>query len=186
MERDAEVAARLAALEHRVAALEASAGPPAPEARPPREARETGGPGGLDSGDGGDGQFWALAGLRDRSPDGGAVLFAGTLRLPDGAQYEWQWGEPAAALLDTDWSPLAPALGALAHPVRLQLLKEVLGGTAAVADLQASGSFGTSGQVYHHLRQLVAAGWLRSTGRGSYAVPPARVIPLLVILSAAR
>lgn len=44
----------------------------------------------------------------------------------------------------------------------------------------------TSGQLYHHLRQLVSAGWLRATSRGSYAVPPDRVIPLLTILTAAR
>lgn len=170
-QRDAEVAARLTALERRVDSLEASAGERVAEEGRPTDTDEP---------------FWVLTGLRQQAPEGGAVLFAGTVRLPENEQYEWQWGEPARALLDTDWSLLAPALSALAHPVRLQLLKDVLSGTHAVADLQSGESFGTSGKVYHHLRQLVSAGWLRPAGRGSYAIPPDRVIPLMVILSAAR
>jgi len=44
---------------------------------------------------------------------------------------------------------------------------------------------GTSGQVHHHVRQLVAAGWLRPTARGRYEVPVDRVVPLLVAWAAA-
>jgi hypothetical protein len=166
-----DLSARLAALEARVAALEAAGAEAGPDVPAPS---------------GGD-PFWALNYLRTQIPDDGAVMFAGRHRVPGSERpYEWQWGEPTEALLESDWSPLVPALSALAHPARLQLLKEVLAGTHAVADLQAGGSFGTTGQVYHHLRQLVTAGWLRTSGRGSYAVPPERVIPLLVILTAAR
>ncbi|WP_435827490.1 hypothetical protein [Actinoplanes philippinensis] len=45
---------------------------------------------------------------------------------------------------------------------------------------------GTSGQVYHHLRQLVAAGWLHTIGGGRHEVPAARVIPLLSLLLGTR
>jgi hypothetical protein len=45
---------------------------------------------------------------------------------------------------------------------------------------------GTSGQLYHHLRQLIGAGWLVQTARGHYTVPGDRVIPLLVLLTAAE
>ena len=45
-------------------------------------------------------------------------------------------------------------------------------------------SLGTTGQLHHHLRALVAAGWLASTGRGSWQVPASRVIPLLVVVIA--
>ena len=41
-------------------------------------------------------------------------------------------------------------------------------------------------QLHHHLRQLVAAGWLASTRRGHYEVPAARVVPLLVTVLAAH
>ncbi len=55
-----------------------------------------------------------------------------------------------------------------------------------MAGLVGIDGFGTSGQLYHHLRQLVAAGWLRTAGRGRYEVPPARVVPLLVVLAACQ
>jgi DNA-binding transcriptional ArsR family regulator len=110
--------------------------------------------------------------------------------LPTGESYEWQHGTPAAQLLDVDWAEavaeLAGTLDALSHPVRLLIVGLVLSGIRSVTDLQEHASLGTSGQLYHHLRQLVAAGWLRTAGRGQYAVPPERVIPLLVILAAAR
>ncbi|GGI05052.1 ArsR/SmtB family transcription factor [Egicoccus halophilus] len=135
-------------------------------------------------------RFWALRGLRDRLPaEDGAVLFTGVVPLPTdeaGAPIEWQYGLPASALLAGDWTELAEALQALAHPVRLSLLHAVLHGAETVAELTDDAVAGTSGQVYHHLRQLTAAGWLQSTGRGRYAVPATRVVPLLVVLAAAR
>lgn len=81
---------------------------------------------------------------------------------------------------------LSPALAALGHPVRLLLLRQVLSGAGTVAELQQRGKLGTSGQLYHHLRQLANAGWLRVVARGRYAVPPDQVVPLLVVLAAAR
>nr|WP_276612497.1 winged helix-turn-helix domain-containing protein [Kineococcus vitellinus] len=72
----------------------------------------------------------------------------------------------------------------MAHPVRLHLLHEVLHGRRTVPEL--SEGLGTSGQLYHHLRQLVAEGWLATSGRGVYDVPAARVVPLLTLLATAR
>lgn len=133
--------------------------------------------------------FWALAGLKARAPQGG-VLYTGFVTLPTGEVYEWQGGLPAEAWLAGDWNELAPdlaaTLDALSHPVRLLILSLVLAGTRSVAELQENEALGTSGQLYHHVRQLVTAGWLRSPSRGRYAVPPDRVIPLLAILTAAR
>jgi hypothetical protein len=163
------IAERIAALEDRVERLEQSA-----PATPTTVDRDV---------------FWALEGLKTRAP-GGAVLFTGMVSLPTGENYEWQYGEPAEALLDADWdelaTDLAPQITALAHHVRLVLLGQVLTGARSVSDLQQNPALGTSGQLYHHLRQLVSAGWLRSMGRGQYAVAPERIIPLLIILAAAR
>jgi Helix-turn-helix domain len=130
--------------------------------------------------------FWALSALKARLPEGrGAVVFTGVVPQPTGA-VEWQWGTGTDQLLDTDWSELSATIAALGHPVRLLLLRRVLGGASSVAELQAHEGLGTSGQLYHHLRQLVGAGWLRATARGHYAVPPERMVPLLAILSAAQ
>jgi DNA-binding transcriptional ArsR family regulator len=127
--------------------------------------------------------FWALEGLKERLPDPGGVLFTGAVTLEDGRRAEWQQAYPRDAVLDS-LGDQAAALSALAHPVRLLILREMLRGERGAAELGAHERLGTSGQTYHHLRQLVAAGWLRSTGRGRYAVPAERVIPLLVALAA--
>jgi hypothetical protein len=177
---DGEHDDRVARLEERVARLEAAAGeaaggPPALAARAPAEAPGTD----ADA-------FWALRGLQARVGEPGAVVFAGSVDLPGGARVEWQEGRLASQLLDDDWSQSAAGLTALAHPVRLLLLREILLGAETVAALGELPSLGTSGQLYHHLRQLVSAGWLRSSARGQYHVPAERVVPLLAILAATR
>lgn len=131
-------------------------------------------------------KFWALQGLKARTGDAGAVLLTGAVRLPDGEPAEWQQGASAESLLEGEWSSTADALAALGQPLRLTLLREVLRGSRSVAELGSIEGLGTSGQLYHHLRQLVAAGWLRTVGRGRYEVPATRVIPLLVVVAAAQ
>src|SRR5690606_2443382 len=133
-----------------------------------------------------DATFWALNGLKDRVEDPGAVLFTGSVTLPSGEHYEWQQAHPADDLLSDDWSQAAETMSALAHPVRLLLLREILRGARTTAGVAAHERLGTTGQLYHHLRQLVAAGWLRTTARGRYGVPGERVVPLLVVLAATR
>lgn len=139
----------------------------------------------------GDDKYWALTGLRDRLAEhpataDGAVMIVGSLALPDGAPISWQLGEGTAAMFETDWSESATAFAALGHPVRLELLRQILNGTHATADLAAIESLGTTGQLHHHLRQLVSAGWVRQSGRGLYEVPAARVVPLLTSLLGAQ
>lgn len=159
---------RLSALERTVAALQGQATP----------ALATGAP---TSGS----ALWALEGLRARAPEGGAVLYTGTVDLPTGGTVQWQYALPAVAVFDQDWSEQAAALTALGHPVRLQILHEVLRGTNTVAALVESLETGTSGQMYHHLKELTATGWLTSERRAVYEVPAARIVPLLAILVAA-
>ncbi|MEU6448464.1 helix-turn-helix domain-containing protein [Streptomyces sp. NPDC046979] len=161
---------RVADLERRLAALEEAGERPAP------------GPG--------EGDFWALEGLKEQltelgAADGG-VLFTGSVRLPTGEQYGWQHGALTDGLMDADWAESAEVFAALGHPVRLRLLREVIGGRCTAAELAELDGVGTTGQIYHHLRQLTGAGWLHTTGRGRHEVPPGRVVPLLVALSTAR
>lgn len=165
------------ALDERVAALEAA---------PIRvAAQEASSP--IDEGD----TFWALTGLRSRLPEdpstaAGEVMLVGSLTLPTGAEVSWQQGLGTQGLLETDWSDQSSVLGALGHPVRLELLRHILLGTHATADLVEMESLGTTGQLHHHLRQLVATGWVRQSGRGSYEIPASRVVPLLACLIGAQ
>jgi hypothetical protein len=162
---------RLSALERVVADLVEQAGKPA--AVPPAAAHaET---------------FWALEGLRGRvAESSGAVLYTGVVDLPTGEHYDWQYALTLDDILGADWTEAAPALTALGHPVRLRLLQKIISGTRGPADLADDAELGTTGQVYHHLRQLVAAGWLRTTARGQYTIPGERAVPLLAILTAVR
>lgn len=161
------IEARLAALEQQLGSTPAGTPPglPAPE------------------------RFWLLQALAAEAAElpGGAVAYGGQVRLPSGEEYAWQrthGAEELRAAEPDDDDLLAGSLSALAHPVRLRLLREVLGGHTTTAALAALPGLGTTGQLHHHLRQLTATGWLRTTGRGSYAVPGERVVPLHVVLAA--
>jgi hypothetical protein len=114
------------------------------------------------------------------------VLVAGAVDLPAGERVEWQAEDTTSALLESDWTDATPRLTALAHPIRLELLRHILRGTRSTTDLAQLELMGTTGQLYHHLNQLRAAGWLRQTGRGRYVVPAERVVPLLAVLAATR
>ncbi|MDO5629720.1 MAG: ArsR family transcriptional regulator [Mobilicoccus sp.] len=127
-------------------------------------------------------RLWFLREMQRLYPDG-AVAFAGHLQTPDGLA-EWQWGRTTDDLLTDDWGAVAPSLAALGHPVRLHLLRLWPTGTPPPPARAETDGLGTTGQLHHHLRALVAAGWLASAGRGRYTVPAARVVPLLVLISA--
>lgn len=133
--------------------------------------------------------FWALEGLRARlathpATADGAVMLVGSVALPSGAPVQWQQAAGSAEMFDTDWSDRAASFAALGHPIRLELLRHVLCGTHSTAELAALETLGTTGQLHHHLRQLLSAGWLKQGARGSYEVPAARIVPLLVCLTA--
>jgi len=170
-----EVRKRVAELERRVSALEAQ------DSRRTTSTPASDHAGVLDAE-----RFWALSGLQERIGPGSAVLFTGSVNLPGDRSYVWQQGVDAGELLDADWDQAANPLAALGHPIRLKLLREILNGAGTAAEIGATEGVGTSGQLYHHLRELAAAGWLTSRARGRYEVPAGRVIPLLVTIAASR
>jgi hypothetical protein len=178
-----DLAARVEAAESRIAALERAMGWPTslPGTDVVARAGSTEMPG-----DQQDDPLWMLHALERRIGEHSAVVLTGSVSLRGGPRIEWQQGLEVGRLLDADWDGAAAPLRALGHAVRLRLLRDVLEGRDTAADLVGAEGEGTTGQTYHHLRQLVAAGWLRSPGRGRYEVPPPRVVPLLAVLLAAQ
>jgi len=161
----------LALLEARVAKIEARLGTEAEATVAPGAEADT---------------FWALKELKRREPRS-AVLYTGVARSAAGESVEWQMTHDSDALLEEDWTPQAATLAALGHPSRLQILQLIASGEAfTAADLTHADRLGTTGQIYHHLRLLVSAGWLRTTTKGRHQIPPERVVPLLVILGASH
>jgi hypothetical protein len=182
---DGELRDRLAALEDRVSRLEQ------------RDSLAVAPDAGEDvsRGDG----LWAIEVLRRRSgapfdADGvaGSVLFAGSATLPTEAAgpgsgtVVWQEEHPVPRLLGNGWTDAAGALAALGHPVRLELIRRLLSGAHTTHELAEIPDLGTSGQLYHHLRELQAAGLVVQRRRNDYAVPADRVIPCLVLVAAAQ
>lgn len=165
------VADRLSALERRVAELE---GGSSGAARSTETAAAA--PDDADA-------FWALHGLIDHLGDEGGVTYTGHT-TPPGADgpVSWQMGLSSAGLAQIDFAEAAGSLAALGHPVRLQLLQAIYEGTTTVAELGQDERFGTSGQIYHHVRALASAGWLESARRGHWRVPASKVIPLLTLV----
>lgn len=169
---------RLAALEARVAELEQ-------RARADADAAAAGPPAAADTAY--SERFFALEALKERASGAGEVVFAGVVPVEGGPEaIQWQYGSSVGGVDDLDWSSLAGNLDALGHPVRLSLLQAVRSGVGTVAELKEREEFGTSGQIYHHINLLVAAGWLVTRRRGHYVIPPERLVPLMVVLTAAR
>lgn len=167
---------RLADLEHEVARLSALAShPAAPADDADLDPRVTDA---APESAGSDDPLWFVNELGRRAP--GAVMMAGAVETPAGP-VRWQYGLHAEGLLAHDWSDLARPLEALGHPARIELVRQVMRGAHTTAELLQLEHLASSGQLYHHLRQLVSAGWLVSPRRGYYEVPAPRVVPLLVL-----
>lgn len=80
----------------------------------------------------------------------------------------------------------AKVLAALSHRQRLDILRSVLREPLSGPQLVDKLNMGTTGQLYHHLKALLAADLLQQEERGGvYTVPPKRALPLLLLLAAA-
>ena len=156
---------RLAALEARVEALENSVSTPT-------EAHG----------------FWVVDTLhtqRNEMPEG-SVIFGGDLDVA-GGNYSYQWQRPYNALVDSEmWAASFERLSALAHPVRGEILHRLLQSPAQVSELIDEEIVTSPSTAYHHLSALSHAGWIKKSGSGIYEIAPARVIPLLTIISASE
>lgn len=119
-----------------------------------------------------------------QGPVRGALLYAGAVDLA-GAEYTWQIERALPFLLDLDAEAVAPLLLALGSPWRLQLVRALLGGPRSSQQLQEALGLGSPGQLYHHLKELLAAGIIEQRARSEYRLAGRKIVPFLTILSAA-
>lgn len=125
----------------------------------------------------------ALEGAPGPTGDAGTVSYAGRVRLH--GEVGWQIEFDAAAVLDLPAGAVVRVLAALGHAVRLQVVHRLLRGPATVAELTEAVGGSSSGQIYHHLATLTAAGVVEAEGGGRHRVPATGVVPVLVALLAA-
>jgi DNA-binding transcriptional ArsR family regulator len=171
---DGDLAARVRDLERRVTLLEG--GRTAPPPRPVVDHE----------------RFWALARLAertgpafDRGGVAGSLLYAGRATTPGGGDLIWQAEHPLPDVLAEGWDEAAVVLAALGSPFRLEIIRALLLGRGTVQELQEIPGLGTSGQLYHHLRDLQSAGVVTQRRRGRYGVAGDKVVPCLIIIAAA-
>ena len=146
---------RLAALEARVAALERSLSGTSEKPAP----------------------------LATDSSTAGNIIFGGDVSFGDSA-YQYQWQRPSSFFMERRWDEEISRIAAIASPTRADILKRLLAAPATAAELVEEKIVSSTGTAYHHLNELSAAGWIFKVRERSYEIRPARVIPLLTIISA--
>ena len=120
----------------------------------------------------------------DGSP-AGTLTYAGVAQLGD-ESLAWQMIHGLTDLLALDEGALARQLAAIASPVRLRIVRELAAGPLQTHELQARLDEPSAGQLYHHLRELLAAGLVTQPRRSVYEVPARAVIPLFTLVACAH
>lgn len=88
-------------------------------------------------------------------------------------------------VLDTDPDAAAKIFAALASPARITVLRALLDGPRTSQQLRTELDDASVGQLYHHLRELLAAGLIIQPARSRYAIPRNALIMLCAQLIAA-
>jgi len=90
-----------------------------------------------------------------------------------------------ADVLETDPDVAAKVFAALASPARITVLRSLLAGPRTSQQLRAELDDASVGQLYHHLRELLAAGLIIQPARSQYAIPRSALTMLCIQLTAA-
>lgn len=115
---------------------------------------------------------------------GGSVSYQGNLAEP--LELQWQIHVDPARVLALDDGPRTDVLAALGHPARAAIVRLLAReGSCNATELQAAAGLGSTGQLYHHLKNLTGCGLVEQDKRGSYRLRPQATIPALVLLTAA-
>ncbi|HXR66283.1 MAG TPA: helix-turn-helix domain-containing protein [Ktedonobacteraceae bacterium] len=77
---------------------------------------------------------------------------------------------------------LAQLFAALSSPHRVIILRTLCEGPRTSQQLQELLGMGSAGQLYHHLKELLATGLILQRGRSAYTIEPTKVIPVCIAL----
>lgn len=115
----------------------------------------------------------------------GSLFYSGQYR-GENRHYRWEPQErQVVQLLELDGEKAAKVLAALGHQQRLDILRTVLKEPLTGPEIVERLNMGTTGQLYHHIKALMAADLLTQEERGGkYSLPSHRSLPLLLLLAA--
>ncbi|MBF6215123.1 winged helix-turn-helix transcriptional regulator [Nocardia puris] len=126
----------------------------------------------------------ALEGRPETAPaERGFVEYGGSVDF--GGPVDWTIRYSAAAVVDLPAQARVDVLAALGHPVRRALVEVLLDGPHTGAELAEAVGLTSQGQLYHHVRALSSAKIVEQHGRGAYRIPAQKLVPLLIIMTAA-
>lgn len=115
----------------------------------------------------------------------GTLSYAGTIQLAR-RPFRFQQRLPAQSLFEAAPDLLAQIFAALSSPHRVIILRTLCERPCTAQQLQEVLGMGSAGQLYHHLKELLAAGLITQRERSSaYTIEPAKVIPICAALMVA-
>jgi DNA gyrase subunit B len=115
----------------------------------------------------------------------GALSYSGALQLAE-RPLRFQQTMTIQSILDAAPELLTPIFAALSSPHRVIILRTLCEGPCTAQHLQDVLGMNSSGQLYHHLKELQAAGLISQPERSSsYVIDPTKLIPICVALMAA-
>ena len=115
--------------------------------------------------------------------DANVVSYTGTGEW-GGRTLAWQMTRSWEEVSEGANRDVAAVLSALASSQRLEIVAELVSGPAATSELASRLGDSSTGQLFHHLKELMAAGLVHQPKRGTYALRPSHVLPMLAVLSA--
>lgn len=120
---------------------------------------------------------------RADDPTRGFVEYCG--RVDFAGEVDWTIRYSAASVLRLPANARVEVLAALGHPIRLALVQLLLDGPHTGTELAEAVGLTSTGQLYHHVRALSSAGIVEQHSRGTYRIPAPKVVPVLVLMTAA-
>jgi DNA-binding transcriptional ArsR family regulator len=128
--------------------------------------------------------------LRQLTAGGSEATGAATVVYAGAGPWEtstvaWQMDRTWDDVTSASTEAIARVLSALANGTRLRIVAELLGGRLTTGELGDRLDQPSPGQLFHHLRELLAADVIHQPDRGTYEIRRQHVVPLFAVMSAA-
>jgi DNA-binding HxlR family transcriptional regulator len=117
---------------------------------------------------------------RDDSASG-VIMYAGAITILRKTSL-WMREHPIPEILKSDPDAIARILMALGNQSRIAIVIELIQRRLSAPELQELLKIPSTGQLYHHLKELLSAGIISQPKRNTYEVNVHKLVPLLNIL----